>query len=114
MYIHCSHFLYNRFAQYTNDVVNRNATKLQVGGIPSVTHRLRAFINHVFKTSNGWNDDRLEIVDGLPIWAFLYLLIRSGNMSTATKFIDTNREMFASERKFVPYYEEFISSPLHW
>lgn len=106
-------WLEQQFAQYTNDVVNRNATKLQVGGIPSVTHRLRAFINHVFKTSNGWNDDRLEIVDGLPIWAFLYLLIRSGNMSTATKFIDTNREMFASERKFVPYYEEFISSPLH-
>jgi nuclear pore complex protein Nup93 len=97
-----------------NDVLNRNATKLKVGGIPSVTHRLRAFIDLIFKTSNGWNDSRLEIVDDLPIWAFIYLLIRSGNISTAAEFIDTQREMFASERKFVPYFEEYIKDPLHW
>lgn len=94
--------------------MNRNAPKLKIGGIPSITHRLRGFIDLAFKTSTAWNDNRLEIVDDLPIWVFVYLLIRSGHMSTAAEFIDTHREMFASERKFIPYFEEYIKDPLHW
>lgn len=97
-----------------NDFLNKNATKVKAGGIPSVTHRLRAFVDLVFKTTSGWSDPRLEIVDGLPIWVFIYTLMRSGHLDIAAKYIDSNIEMFASERKFINYFKEYVTSEYHW
>lgn len=104
----------NRYAQYINDALNKNARKLLVGGIPSFTHRLKAFIDLVFKTATGWTDQRLEVVEDLPIWVFIYLLMRSGHLDIAAKFVDHNREMFSSERKFVTYFEQYFNAEHHW
>ncbi|KAI8088019.1 Nup93/Nic96-domain-containing protein [Gilbertella persicaria] len=106
-------WLERQVSQLINDALNKNATKIQIGGNPSITHRLRAFINFKFKTSTGWVDDRLEIVDGLPIWTFVYLLIRMGHLTVAAKFVDDHREMFTSERRFVSYFEEYANADSH-
>lgn len=90
--------------------MNKNADKIKVGGIPSFTHRLRAYIDLVFKTIP---DNRTEVVDGLPIWVFIYHLLRSGNLDLATKFINSNGEMFASDRKFPIYFQEYITAEHH-
>lgn len=104
----------NRSAQYVNDQVNKHATKIRVGGIPSISHRLRAFIDLIFKNANGWIDQRLEILEALPIWAYVYLLIRIGHMEVAHQFVDDHREMFASERRFIDYFHEYYNSEHHW
>jgi nuclear pore complex protein Nup93 len=93
--------------------LDKNATRIQLGGIPSFTHRLRAFINLVFKTSTEWIDDRLEIIEGLPIWAFIYLLMRTGHLDLAAKFIHDHPEMFATERKFTTYFDEYMAAKDH-
>lgn len=97
-----------------NDFLNKNATKVKAGGIPAVTHRLRAFVDLVYKTANGWTDDRFEIVDNLPIWVFIYTLIRSGRLDIAAKYVESNAEMFAKERRFVDYLKEYIDSDHQW
>ncbi|KAI9366537.1 Nup93/Nic96-domain-containing protein [Pilaira anomala] len=109
--IHASKsWLEQQYSQHINDVLNKNADKIKVGGIPSFTHRLRAYIDLVFKTTP---DSRTEVVDGLPIWVFIYHLLRSGNLDLATKFIDSNGEMFASDRKFAIYFQEYITAEHH-
>lgn len=90
--------------------MNRHAKTIKMGGIPSFNHRLRAFIDLTFKTSTGWIDDRLEIVNDLPIWAFVFYLMRCGHLDLAAKFVDGNREMFANDRKFVSYFEQYVNA----
>ncbi|GAA5803362.1 hypothetical protein HPULCUR_008841 [Helicostylum pulchrum] len=106
-------WLEQQSSQFINDVLNKNASKTQVGGIPSFTHRLRAYIDLTYKTTSGWTDGRIEVVNEVPIWVFMYLLIRSGHMDLAIKFVDSNGEMFASERKFVSYFKEYNSAKDH-
>lgn len=108
------HFYFYRSTQYMNDFLNKNATKVKAGGNPAVTHRLRAFVELVFKTTSGWTDDRFEIVDDLPIWVFIYILIRCGHLDIAAKYVESNIEKFASERKFGDYLKEYIHAEHHW
>lgn len=100
----------HRVTQYINDTLDKNATKIQIGGIPTFTHRLKAYINLVYKTADHWMDDRLEIVEGIPIWAFVFLLMRSGHIDLASKFINDRPELFATERKFVSYFNEYTTA----
>lgn len=94
--------------------MDKNATKIQIGGIPSFTHRLKAFINLVFKTATEWIDDRLEIDEGLPIWAFVFLLMRTGHLDLAKKFVNDHFQRFSTEGKFVAYFNEYMEAKDHW
>ncbi|EPB91877.1 hypothetical protein HMPREF1544_01170 [Mucor circinelloides 1006PhL] len=99
--------------QFVNDTLNRQAQTIKIGGNPLFNHRLRAFMDLTFKTNSGWTDDTLEIVDNLPIWAFVYYLMRCGHLDMAATFVDTHREMFAKERKFVSYFEQYVNAEYH-
>ncbi|GAN05672.1 NIC-domain-containing protein [Mucor ambiguus] len=99
--------------QFVNDTLNRHAQTIKIGGNPLFNHRLRAFMNLTFKTNSGWSDDRLEVVENLPIWAFVFYLMRCGHLDMAAEFVDTHREMFATERKFVSYFEEYVNAEYH-
>ncbi|KAI8326760.1 Nup93/Nic96-domain-containing protein [Choanephora cucurbitarum] len=96
-----------------NEVLNKHATRIQIGGNPSIIHRMRAFILYTFKTSTGWTDDRLEIVGDFPLWAFIYFLIRTGHLHVAAQFVDEHQEMFFGERRFVSYFLEYAKAPNH-
>ncbi|KAG2214436.1 hypothetical protein INT47_000992, partial [Mucor saturninus] len=106
-------WLEQQSAQYMNDYLNKNATKVKAGGNPAVTHRLRAFVELVFKTTSGWTDDRFEIVDAFPVWVFIYILIRCGHLDIAAKYVESNAEKFASERRFVEYFKEYVKADHH-
>ncbi|KAL9550891.1 hypothetical protein MBANPS3_004514 [Mucor bainieri] len=99
--------------QFVNDTLNRHAQTIKIGGNPLFTYRLRAFMNLTFKTNSGWSDERLEIVEDVPIWAFVFYLMRCGQLDLAAEFVDTHREMFASERKFVSYFDQYVKSESH-
>lgn len=99
--------------QFVNDTLNRHAQTIQIGGNPLFNHRLRAFMRLTFKTNSGWSDDRLEVVEDVPIWAFVYFLMRCGHLDMAAEYVDTNREKFATERKFVSYFEQYVNAEYH-
>ncbi|KAI9482779.1 MAG: Nup93/Nic96-domain-containing protein [Benjaminiella poitrasii] len=106
-------WLEQQTAQYINESLNRNAKRIKVGGIPSFNYRLRAYIDLVFKNGSEWTDDRLEIVKGLPIWVFIFLLMRSGHLDLAAKYVDSHREMFVNDKKFVSYFEQYVNAEDH-
>ncbi|KAI8979026.1 Nup93/Nic96-domain-containing protein [Pilobolus umbonatus] len=106
-------WLEKQMGDYINETLLRNAPKIMIGGNPSIIHRLKSFINFTFKTSSGWADNRLEVVDELPIWIFIFLLIRSGHIDLAYKFMKDNEGMFHSDRSFITYFEQYMNAPLH-
>ncbi|CEP18109.1 hypothetical protein [Parasitella parasitica] len=106
-------WLENQASRAINDTLNRHAQTIKIGGNPSFNHRLNAFINLTFKAASGWTDERLEIVNDSPIWAFIFYLIRCGRLELAAQFVDANREKFAGDRKFVSYLEEYVRADYH-
>ncbi|KAI8371915.1 Nup93/Nic96-domain-containing protein [Blakeslea trispora] len=102
-------WLEKQMHRMVNETLNKHATQIQIGGNPSVIHRLRAFILYTFKTSTGWTDDRLEIVEELPIWAFVYFLIRTGHLQIAAQFVEEQQALFFNERRFVTYFLEYAN-----
>ncbi|KAI8644553.1 Nup93/Nic96-domain-containing protein [Parasitella parasitica] len=106
-------WLENQASVAINETLNRHAQTIKIGGNPSFSHRLNAFINLTFKAASGWSDKRLEIVDDSPIWVFMFYLIRCGRLELAAQFVDTNREKFAEDRKFVLYFEEYVNAEYH-
>ncbi|ORE01528.1 NIC-domain-containing protein [Rhizopus microsporus var. microsporus] len=106
-------WLEEQFLQTVNEQLHAHATKLKIGGNPYITHRLEAYINLNYKTVLGWRESRLEIVHGLPIWLFIYLLLRTGHTQVAADYIKENKDIFRFDKKFVAYFQEYIESPQH-
>ncbi|KAF7720998.1 hypothetical protein EC973_005635 [Apophysomyces ossiformis] len=104
-------WLEKQYMQYVDDVLLKNAAEAKIGGIPSIAHRIRAFMNIEFKKNSRWTDPNLEIVEETPIWTFTYLLLRSGHADLALDYVLNNRNLFQSEPSFVGYFEEYMSSP---
>ncbi|KAG1053251.1 hypothetical protein G6F43_004655 [Rhizopus delemar] len=106
-------WLEEQFLQTVNEQLHAHATKLKMGGNPFITHRLRAYIDVNYKTNSGWKEEGLEIVNELPIWLFIYLLLRTGHKEAAADYINKNKDMFSLERKFVDYFQEYMESSHH-
>ncbi|KAL4205897.1 hypothetical protein CU097_012532 [Rhizopus azygosporus] len=106
-------WLEEQFLQTVNEQLHAHATKLKIGGNPFITHRLEAYINLNYKTVLGWRESRLEIVHGLPIWLFIYLLLRTGHAQVAADYIKENKDIFCFDKKFVAYFQEYMESPQH-
>lgn len=96
---------------YVNDTLHKNAVEAKVGGAPSLKHRMQVFMKTVFLKQSGWIDDRLEIQAGIPIWLYLYLLIRTGNHTLALEFVQENPIAFSESPSFAIYLKEYFSSP---
>lgn len=106
-------WLEEQYLESVNRKLHAHATTLKMGGIPLITHRLLGYINISYKTNSGWKEDGLEIINDVPIWLFIYLLLRIGHLDIAAKYVNENRDMFHLERKFIDYLQEYVESPHH-
>lgn len=105
----------SRYLDVMEEKLIKNAHTHHVGGIPSVHHRVRKYIEMEYKNNHGeYIDSRLEIVNQLPIWLFLFLLMRSGHWSTADAFVRDSPDMFGDQGEFVTFYNEYRTAPNHW
>ncbi|KAI9255322.1 Nup93/Nic96-domain-containing protein [Sporodiniella umbellata] len=107
-------WLEKQYLQTINDKLHTHATTLELGGMPSITHRLLGYIKIVYKTNSGWKEEKLEVVNDVPIWLFVFLLLRIGYIQAAVDYVRENRDAFQSEKKFFDYFQEYIESPYQW
>lgn len=81
-----------------------------LGGIPSIQNKIRAYINIQYQKNGQWPQN-LEIVDGQPLWARLFLLLRAGHPEEAQNFVAENMKAIEKlERGFVRYFRSWSSS----
>ncbi|ORZ22161.1 Nup93/Nic96-domain-containing protein [Absidia repens] len=110
--IKCSKaWLEDQSIQFMDDSLLKYAHEVKPGGNPSFLMRLQSFIKLTYKKSNQWTDSRLEIVDDLPVWTYIFMALRSGQDKLALEYIQQHPQMFQSEPQFVEYLKEYISNP---
>ncbi|CAO3703378.1 unnamed protein product [Rhizopus stolonifer] len=105
-------WLEKRYQQNIANIMFKYATKIQVGGIPSPKHRILAYIRFMYKRSDmGWTEPDLELQHDVPIWLYLYLLLRNGLDALVLDFVEVEGEALQSSPGFSAFMKEFLQSP---
>ncbi|KAF8572687.1 hypothetical protein K439DRAFT_1625599, partial [Ramaria rubella] len=96
------------------DVIERtiasNPAQAALGGDPSAANRVRAYLAVQFYRSGQW-EDRLEILNGRPIWAQLFYLLRTGRVEDAVEEAVRNKSVLDSrQRDFVAQFRKWALS----
>ncbi len=97
------------------DVVDRTLqarpTEARLGGDPSVSNKIRAYVLVRHYRSGEW-EDRIELVAGQPLWAKLFYLIRTGHAQEALE--EAMRYQQAIEHRessFLSHLRAWVESP---
>ncbi|EMR09810.1 hypothetical protein PNEG_01991 [Pneumocystis murina B123] len=84
----------------------------KLGGVPSAENKIRAYLNIKFMKNGRWIKSNLEIVNNIPIWAFLFYLIRCGYLEEAVQYTLKHESLFQKiEKAFPIYLKAYFMSP---
>ncbi|KAG1144978.1 hypothetical protein G6F37_006386 [Rhizopus arrhizus] len=104
-------WLEKRYHQNIEDTLFKYATQVKVGGLPSQTRRLLAYIRFMYKRAdNTWTEPDLELQKDIPIWLYIYLLMRTGRDQLALEFVEFEKDLFVLSPNFPSYFKEYLSS----
>ncbi|KAF8341685.1 nucleoporin-interacting protein NIC96 [Amanita rubescens] len=85
-------------------------TEARLGGDPSVSNKVRAFLLVRYYRNGEW-EDRIELVAGQPLWARLYYLIRTGHVQEALdEALKFQQAIEHRETSFVSHFRAWIES----
>ncbi|GAA5959783.1 hypothetical protein JCM3765_000101 [Sporobolomyces pararoseus] len=105
-------YLEEQFMNYVEKTLASRPAEANLGGIPSVQNKIRAFLNVKYLKNGNWSNSSLEIANNTPIWARIYYLLRSGHSKEALEFaIENERSIEGLEKSFVAYFKAWLDSP---
>ncbi|KAF9443620.1 NIC-domain-containing protein [Macrolepiota fuliginosa MF-IS2] len=91
--------------------VQARPTEARLGGDPSVSNKVRAFLAVRFYRNGEW-EDRIELVAGQPVWAKLFFLVRTGHVHEALQEALQNQQVIEHrEASFISHFRTWIESP---
>ncbi|RDL38284.1 Uncharacterized protein BP5553_02624 [Venustampulla echinocandica] len=94
-------------------VLNKNAREANVGGIPNVINKLKAYVRLLAlkKRLVGDNTD-LQMLGNDYVWALVYYLLRTGHIQEIVEYVTANAVAFrAIDRNFASYITDYCNSP---
>ncbi|KAH7926212.1 nucleoporin-interacting protein NIC96 [Leucogyrophana mollusca] len=97
------------------DIIERSIQarpmEARLGGDPSVTNKIRAFLLMRYYKNGEW-EDRIELVAGQPLWAKLFYLVRTGHPQDALDEAMRYQQAIENrEASFVNHFRSWIDSP---
>lgn len=96
-------FIDNTIAFYPRDAL--------LGGRPSNIDRIRAFLNIRMKRASPAELQKLDFVDGVPVWACIFYLFRCGFLREAYQFASQYEyRLVKTEPSFIAYLKAFIET----
>ena len=105
-------YLENQFLKYIEKIIIQNPVQAQVGGVPFIQNKVKGYLNVKYFKNNQWLDPKLEIIGNQPIWAMIFILLRTGHSQEALEFAGENEESLnKSESDFLPYFKSWLDSP---
>lgn len=97
--------LEKQFFDYMDESYTKDDEKLPDHRVPSNINKVSHFITKIIaKNSDAKFLERTLQVNGVPIWALVYYLMRSGLYSEAVQLADSKRELFDKFDKNFPIY----------
>jgi nuclear pore complex protein Nup93 len=107
-------YLEEQFFQVIESEIAKYPQDAQLGGVPSVYNKVKAYLNLKFLKGGKWTRHNLEIVNNVPVWALLYYMVRSGHLEDALDFtLQVGNSFKKIERSFPIYLKAFIADPNH-
>ncbi|ODQ65805.1 NIC-domain-containing protein [Nadsonia fulvescens var. elongata DSM 6958] len=105
-------FLERQFSSLIENEISKRPKEAQLGGVPSVYNKIRAYVNLKYLRAGQWTKPNLEIVNDIPIWAVLYYMLRSGNAKEALDFTNQAELAFQRvDRSFPVYLKAYVNAP---
>ncbi|CCH59876.1 hypothetical protein TBLA_0C00600 [Henningerozyma blattae CBS 6284] len=105
-------YLEKQFLDYVNTLYSRNLSE----GLPTNTNKIKSFIDIKLKNNNTntWKFPNMTIVNGVPIWALIFYLLRAGLKEEALEVATNNKACFKKvEGSFLKYIRAYVSSDNH-
>ncbi|ANB14289.1 linker nucleoporin NIC96 [Sugiyamaella lignohabitans] len=107
-------YLEEQFYELIESEILKYPQDAQLGGVPSVYNKIKAYLNLKFLKGGKWTKSNLEIVNNIPIWALLYYMIRTGHLKDALEFtLQIEKSLRKIERSFPVYLKAFVADPDH-
>lgn len=106
-------FLEDSFYQHVEDTLKRNRTTVDIGGIPSKTNKVRAFVTLRGQQKKLANDtDTLQRINDEYCWAFIFYLLRAGLVEEAARYVRENERAIKNmDRNFSIYMGHYARDP---
>lgn len=99
------------FEHIEADIAQQPISALE-GGVPSVFNKIRAAVTLRYSENGNWVNPAFEIVNNLPVWAFLYHMVRSGSLKEALEFTESSQHSFQKLGTSFPIYlKAWVESP---
>ena len=104
-------YLEKQFMEYVDNLYKKNLNE----GLPTNINKVKSFIDYKLKNKdNSWSPNNLTIVNGVPIWALIFYLLRAGLSQEALEVAINNKSSFKKvEQSFLTYFKAYISSKDH-
>ncbi|GAA5917547.1 hypothetical protein JCM8208_005072 [Rhodotorula glutinis] len=105
-------YLEEQFLAYVEKTLASRPAEANLGGVPSIQNKIRAFLNVKYQKNGKWANSALEIANNTPVWARIYYLLRSGHAKEALAFATENEQAIQKlEKSFVPYFKAWLDAP---
>lgn len=97
--------LEKQFFDYMDEFYTKDDQKIPEYSVPSNINKVSHFISKVIGKKNGNEVSQQTLqVNGVPIWALIYYLMRSGLYNEAVQLTNQRRELFEKFDKNFPVY----------
>lgn len=110
-------FLEKSYIEYMDKTIHQFPKEAMLGGRPSLLDKVRAYLNIKFGGSNkmlSLPKDAMQnvcLVQGLPVWATLFYLIRCGDWNSALAFVQSNSNIFYRlDNNFLMFLEHAVEA----
>ncbi|CCE62717.1 hypothetical protein TPHA_0D00740 [Tetrapisispora phaffii CBS 4417] len=101
-------YVEKQFLAYVDELYKKNLNE----GLPTGINKVKSFIDSKLRgKDNKWLIENLTIVNGIPIWALIFYLLRAGLHQEALEVAINNHSSFNKvEKTFLIYFKAFITA----
>ncbi|CDK24082.1 unnamed protein product [Kuraishia capsulata CBS 1993] len=93
-------YLEDQFMDYLNDFFVQTGST----SVPTNVEKVSVFLEHKLKRGGDWNVPNLSLINGVPIWALIFYLLRAGCLEDAIQVTEKYHDSFKKLEKSFPVY----------
>jgi len=104
--------LEKQYREVMDETVRKNPLIAKMGGIPSTINKFKAYTRVQESVHPEWKDENFDIIDGLPVWVFIFYLLRAGCVHEILAYVKENLQAIQKiDRNFHHYIGSYCSNP---
>lgn len=104
-------YLESSFSKFIDTTISHFPRDALLGGKPSNIDRIKTFLHIRMKRGSPNEIQKMDLIDGTPIWACIFFLFRCGYLREAYHFASQYEfHLLKSEPNFIAYLKAFIET----